>query len=55
MLNAFQINQKNYTSSTFPSINRRKFEGSGKMLFVSVSELYKIIAVQLYQPTFIRW
>ena len=29
MLNALQINPKNYTLSTFPSSNRRHFEDSG--------------------------
>ena len=55
MLNALQINQKNYTLSTFPSSNRRKFEDSGKVLTVSVLEFYQSIAVQLYQPTLIKW
>ena len=55
MLNAPQINQKNYTLSTFPSSNRRNFEDSGKVLAISVSEFYQSIAVQLYQPTVIRW
>ena len=32
MLNALQINQKNYTSSPFPLSNWRKFEDSGKVL-----------------------
>ena len=32
-----------------------KLEDSGKALAVSVSEFYKSIAVQLYQPTLIRW
>ena len=54
MLNALQINTKN-TLSTYPSNNRRHFEDSGKVLVVSVSEIYQIIAVQLYQPTLIRW
>ena len=31
MLNALQINQNNYTLSTFPSSNRRNFEDSGKV------------------------
>ena len=47
MLNALQINQKNFTLSTFPSSNRRNFEDSGKVLAVSVSEFYQSIAVQL--------
>ena len=55
MLNALQINQKSYTLSTFPSSNRRNFEDSGKVLAVSVSEIYQSIAIQLYQPTLIRW
>ena len=53
MLKGFQINEKNYTLSTFPLRNRRKFEDSGKVLVVSVSKLYHIIAVQLYQPTLV--
>ena len=32
--------QKNYTFSTFPSSNRQKFEDSGNVLAVSVSEFY---------------
>ena len=40
MLNALQINQKNYTLSTFPSSNRWNFEDSRKVL---------------YQPMLIRW
>ena len=55
MLNAFQINQKNYTLLTFPSKNHQNFEDSGKVLVVSVSKFYEITAVQLYQPTLIRW
>ena len=48
MLNALQINQKNYTLSTFSSSNRRNFEDSGKVLAVFVSEFYQRNAVQLY-------
>ena len=55
MMNAFQINKKNYIFSTFPSSNRRSFEDSGKVLAVSVTEFYQNIAVQLYQPTLKRW
>ena len=55
MVDALQINQKNYTSSTFPSSNRQNLEDSGKVLAVSVSELFQSIAVQLYQPMLIRW
>ena len=55
MLNALQINQKNYTLSTFPSSNQRNFEDSGKVLVVSVSEIYRSVAVLLYHPTLIRW
>ena len=55
MLKALQINKKYYTLSTFPLSNRRTFEDSGKVLFVSVFEFYQSIAVQLYQPTLIRW
>ena len=55
MMNAVQINQKNYTFSTFPSSNRRNFEHSEKVLAVSVSEFYQSIPVQLYLPTLIRW
>ena len=47
MLNAFQINQKNYTFSTFPSGYRRNFEDSGIVLAFSVSQFYQSIAVQL--------
>ena len=55
MLTALQINQKIYTLLTFPTINQRNFEDSGKVLAVSVSEFYQSIAVQPYQPTLIRW
>ena len=55
MLNAFQVNQKNYTLSTLPSSNRQTFEDSGKVLAISVSKFYQSTAVQLYQPTLIRW
>ena len=48
MLNALQINLKNGTLSAFPSNNRQNFEDSGKVLAVSVSEIYKSIAVQLH-------
>ena len=49
------LNQfKKYTLSTFPSSNRRNFEDSGKVLAVSVSEIYQSIAVQLCQPTLLR-
>ena len=48
MLNALQINQKNYTLSTFPSSNRENVEDSGGIvLAVSVSQFYQSIAVQL--------
>ena len=47
MLNALQINKKNYTLSTFPSSNRRNFEDSGIVLAVSVSQFYQSVAVQL--------
>ena len=43
------------TLSTFSWNNRRNFEDSGKVLAVSVFEIYQSIAVQLYQPTLIRW
>ena len=46
MLNALQINQKNYILSTFQSSNPRNFEDTGKVLAVSVSEFYQIIGVQ---------
>ena len=49
-----QINQKNYTLSTFPSSNRRNFEDSRKVLAVSVFEFYQSIAVQLYLPTLVK-
>ena len=55
MLNVLQINQKNYTLSTFPLSNRRNFENSGIMLAVSVSQFYQNIAIQLQQPRLIRW
>ena len=55
MLNALQINLKNYTLSTFPSSNWQNFEDSGKVLAVSISEIYQSIAVQLCQPVLIRW
>ena len=55
MLNALQINKKNYTLSTFPWRNRRNFEDSRKVLATSVFELYQSIVVQLYQSTLIRW
>ena len=42
MLNALQINQKNYALSTFPSSNRRNFVESGKVLVVSVSEFARV-------------
>ena len=47
--------KNNYTLSAFPSSNRQNFEDFGKVLAVSVSEFYWSIAVQLYQPTLIRW
>ena len=50
MLNAPQINQKDYTLLTFPSSNRRNFENSRIVLAVSVSQFYQSIAVQLYSP-----
>ena len=43
MLNPLQINFKNYTLSTFPSSTRRNFEDSGKVLAISVSEIYQSI------------
>ena len=55
MLNALQINNKNYTLSTFPSSNRRNFEDYGIVLAVSVSQFYQSIADQLQQPRLIRW
>ena len=55
MLSALQIDKKNYTLSTFPSSNRRNFEDPGKVLATSVFEFFQSIAVQLYQPTVIRW
>ena len=33
----------------------RNFENSGKVLATFVVEFYQIIAVQLFQPTLIRW
>ena len=50
MLNALQINKKNYTLSTFESSNRRNFEDSGMVLAVSVSQFYQSIAVQSNSP-----
>ena len=38
MLNALQINKKNYTLSAFPLSNRQNFEDCGRVLVVSVSE-----------------
>ena len=55
MLNALQINQQNYTLSTFSSNSRRNFEDSGRVLAVSVPKFYLSIAVQLCYPTLIRW
>ena len=54
MLNALQINQKNYTLSAFPSSNGRNFEDSGKVLAVSIPKFYQSTVVQLNQPTLIR-
>ena len=51
MLNALQINPKNYTLSTFQLSSRRNFEDSAKVLAVSVSEFYQSIAVQLAPPS----
>ena len=45
MLNALQINPKNYTLSTFPSSNRRDSEDSGIVLAVSVSQFYQSSAL----------
>ena len=42
MLNALQINEKNYALSTFSSSNRGNFEESGKVLVVSVSEFTRV-------------
>ena len=36
---------KNYTLSTFPPNNRRNFDDSGKVLAVSVSEIYQSIVL----------
>ena len=55
MLNALQINEKNYTLLTFPPSNQRNVEDSGKVLAVSVSEIYESILAQLYEPTLMRW
>ena len=55
MLTGLQINQNNHTLSTPPLNNQRNFEDSGKVQAISVSEFYQSIAVQLYQPTLIRW
>ena len=48
MLNALQINQKNYTLSTMPLSHQPNFEDSGKVLAFSVFEFYQTTAVQLY-------
>ena len=55
MLNALQINQKIIPYRPFHrALNRRNFEGFGKVLAVSV--LIELgIGVQLYQPTPIGW
>ena len=50
MLNALQINQKNYTLSNFPSSNRRNFEDSGKVLAVSVSQFYQSLQFSSNNP-----
>ena len=55
MLNALQINKKIIPYPIFPAINRESFEDSGKVLVVSVFEIYHSIAAQLYQPTLMRW
>ena len=47
--------KKKFILSTFPSSNRRNFEDSEKVLTTSVLEFYYSIAVQLYQPTLIKW
>ena len=47
MLNALQVNEKNYTLLTFPSSNGRNFEDSGIVLAVPVSQSYQSITVQL--------
>ena len=54
MLNALQVNKKNYTLSTFPLSNRQNFEDSGKVLATSVFQFYQSIGVHLYQFTLIR-
>ena len=46
---ALQINPKNYTC------NRRYFEDSITVLAVSASSFYQSTAVQLYQPTLMKW
>ena len=43
MLNALQINQKNYALSTFPWSNRQNIEESGKLLAVFVSEFTRVL------------
>ena len=57
MLNALQINQKNYSLSTFLSSNRQNSLDSGKVLAASVSEYcssalpadaYKIVITTVY-------
>ena len=50
MLNALQINKKNYIFSTLPSSNWPNFEDSGKVLTVSVTEFYQSTAFQLNHP-----
>ena len=51
LMRAYVECSPNYNLSIFPS----SFEDSGKVLDVSVFEIYQSIAVQLYQPTLIRW
>ena len=46
MLNALQINKKNYTLSAFPSSNGENFKNSENLLAISVSEFYQSIVVQ---------
>ena len=55
VLNALQITINQEIIPYRPSSNRRNFEDWGKVLAVSVSEIYQGIAVQLYQPMCNKW
>ena len=56
MLNALQINEKKFVPyRPFHRAIDEALKISKKVMAVSVSEIYQSIAVQLYQPTLIRW